>query len=97
MGPESCELGPDLCLNMGPAIRDWVPLIPSDSYLEMGGVWLGGVLINTQIAAGLRAYFAVTRLSQWFRESKSPRPGGSIPSEGLSFLGGLDRVFYQNL
>ena len=40
MGPESCELGPDLCLNMGPAIRDWVPLIPSDSYLEMGGVCL---------------------------------------------------------
>jgi len=38
---------------MGPESRDWVPLIPSDSYPEMGGVWLGRVLINAQIAAGL--------------------------------------------
>jgi len=30
-----------------------LPLIPSDSRPEMGGVWLGRVLINAQIAAGL--------------------------------------------
>jgi len=37
MGPETSELGPDLCLNMGPE-SETGSRSPGDSYLEMGGV-----------------------------------------------------------
>jgi len=44
------ELGPDLCLNMGPG-SETGSRSPGGSYLEMEGVCLGRrVLINAQIA-----------------------------------------------
>jgi hypothetical protein len=36
----------------GTGIRDWVPLIPSDSYPEMGGVWLSGQPGRTDVGLG---------------------------------------------
>ena len=50
--PSAEDWGPDLCLTMGPESEAGVPL-SGDSYPEMGGVWLGRVLINAQITAPL--------------------------------------------